>query len=92
MLLFKRSCFTYYKCSFILKGKKMEKNNQNIQLAAYYLWQNSGCPEGRSEEFWYAAINQIDKDGCSCSKKYSSKSSCNKKASTSSCKKAKKQF
>ena len=65
----------------------MEKNNKNIQLAAYYLWQNNGCPEGRSEEFWYAAVKQIN--GCSCNKKCSSKASINKKASSLNSKKTK---
>ncbi|MGN1091234.1 MAG: DUF2934 domain-containing protein [Alphaproteobacteria bacterium] len=59
----------------------MEKNNKNIELAAYYLWQNSGCPEGRSEEFWYAAINQIN--GCGCAKKACTKSAQIKKCATS---------
>lgn len=22
---------------------------------AYYLWLDAGCPDGRSEEFWFAA-------------------------------------
>jgi hypothetical protein len=26
---------------------------------AYLLWQQAGCPEGRSEEFWFAAIQSI---------------------------------
>lgn len=65
----------------------MEKNNQNVQLAAYYLWQNSGCPEGRSEEFWYAAVKQIN--GCSCSKKCACKSAPAKKSSASRSTKAK---
>ena len=69
-----------------MKGKIMEKNNKNIELAAYYLWQNNGCPEGRSEEFWYAAINQID--GCGCSKKSCCKSQQNKKCNSSRSKKS----
>ena len=26
---------------------------------AFYKWQQSGCPDGRSEEFWYAAEEEL---------------------------------
>ena len=65
----------------------MEKNNQNIQLAAYYLWENNGRPEGRSEEFWFEAVKQIN--GKSCTKKCTCKSAPAKKSTTSSSSKKK---
>ncbi len=39
----------------------MDKNEQT-QIAAYYLWQKNGSPEGRSDEFWYEAVTQMG--GC----------------------------
>ena len=65
----------------------MEKNNQNIQLAAYYLWENNGRPEGRSEEFWFEAVKQIN--GKACTKKCACKSAPAKKSSSSSASKKK---
>lgn len=32
---------------------------QPIRDAAYYLWLNSGCPEGKDLEFWYQAEKDI---------------------------------
>ncbi len=29
---------------------------------AYLLWQQAGCPDGRSEEFWFAALQSIVAD------------------------------
>jgi hypothetical protein len=34
-----------------------------IRERAYYLWQENGCPEGRSDEFWAVARAQIDAQG-----------------------------
>jgi hypothetical protein len=30
-----------------------------IALAAYYLWQQEGCPQGRDKEHWYTAVDQL---------------------------------
>jgi len=51
-------------------------NENSIREAAYYLWQNAGCPQGNDEYFWSQAIEQLSPKSCS------KKSSC--KASTSS--------
>lgn len=51
-------------------------NEKYIQEAAYYLWQNAGCPNGQNEYFWSLAIEQLS-NNCS-------KSSCSKKSSSSS--------
>ena len=31
----------------------------DIQLAAYYIWKEQGCPEGRAEEHWRLAIERL---------------------------------
>lgn len=78
----------------------MVKLNDNaIREAAYYNWQNAGCPQGNDEYFWAMAIEQLSNCSCnskSCSstaKKTSSKSSSTTKAaackSSSSTKKSK---
>ncbi|MBQ7413443.1 MAG: DUF2934 domain-containing protein [Alphaproteobacteria bacterium] len=37
-------------------------NQEHIRVAAYYEWQNAGCPSGRDQEFWYLACNKV----CGC--------------------------
>ena len=67
----------------------MAYNEQAIREAAYYIWQNAGCPNGQDEYFWSMAVEQLSKccTKSSCAKKSSSKttskSSCTKKASCS---------
>ena len=64
----------------------MVNNEQYIREAAYYLWQNAGCPNGQNEYFWNMALEQLNncKSSCSCTKKASSakKSSTAKKSSS----------
>ena len=37
----------------------MVKFNENaIREAAYYNWQNAGCPQGKDEYFWTMAVEQ----------------------------------
>ncbi|MBQ9235563.1 MAG: DUF2934 domain-containing protein [Alphaproteobacteria bacterium] len=55
----------------------MVNNEQAIREAAYYLWQNAGCPNGQNDYFWAKAQEQLN-----CCK------SCNKTTSTSSAKKS----
>ena len=65
-------------------------NENSIREAAYYCWQNAGCPSGKDEYFWNMAINQLYgkcSSACKCSKSSSSKtssSSASKKTSASS--------
>ena len=64
----------------------MAYNEQAIKEAAYYIWQNAGCPNGQDEYFWSMAVEQLSKkcSKTSCVKKASSsKSSCAKKVSSS---------
>ncbi len=38
----------------------MVKFNENaIREAAYYNWQNAGCPQGKDEYFWAMAVEQL---------------------------------
>lgn len=60
-------------------------NENSIREAAYYLWQNAGCPQGNDEYFWSKAIEQLSPK--SSAKKSSSKVSA---SSTSSAKKSSK--
>jgi hypothetical protein len=34
-------------------------SHEEIQIAAYYIWKDQGCPEGRAEEHWRLAIEQL---------------------------------
>ena len=58
-------------------------NENAIREAAYFMWQNAGCPSGRDQEFWALAVEQLS--NCSC-KSSSKKSSCSKKSTSASCK------
>jgi hypothetical protein len=63
----------------------MANNEQAIREAAYYIWQNAGCPNGQDEYFWSMAVEQLSKccNKSSCAKKSSSKSSV--KSASKSC-------
>ena len=60
----------------------MANNEQAIREAAYYLWQNAGCPNGQNEYFWSLAVEQLS---CNCNKscKKSNTSLANKKTTSS---------
>ncbi|MDD3668977.1 MAG: DUF2934 domain-containing protein [Alphaproteobacteria bacterium] len=34
-------------------------NEENIRVAAYYLWEQAGRPDGSGEEFWAKACKQL---------------------------------
>ena len=64
----------------------MIKNNEKaIQEAAYFIWQNAGCPQGQDEYFWSMAVEQLSKccNKSSCAKKSSSKTAV--KSASKSC-------
>ncbi len=59
------------------------KCNENyIREAAYYLWQNAGCPMGQDEKFWSMAVEQYT--SCNGSKSSCKKSTPAKKTMTTS--------
>lgn len=68
----------------------MVKSNENaIREAAYYNWQNAGCPMGQDEYFWAMAIEQFSncKSGsCSKSSSASSAKKTSSKTNSSACK------
>jgi hypothetical protein len=33
--------------------------HDHVAVAAYYLWQEAGCPQGRDEELWFMAVQQL---------------------------------
>ena len=37
--------------------------NQQIAERAYALWEGAGYPDGRDEEFWYAAEQELRDEG-----------------------------
>ncbi len=37
-----------------------EKDMEYIRVAAYYIWENEGRPEGKSEEIWWKACDQFN--------------------------------
>ena len=71
-------------------------NEDAIREAAYYNWQNAGCPNGQDEYFWTMAVEQLsncnNKNSCSksscSSKKTSSKTSNTKTTKSAACKTA----
>jgi hypothetical protein len=41
------------------KGLRSEPTEEEVAVAAYFLWQQQGCPEGRAEEYWHKAREQL---------------------------------
>ena len=35
-------------------------SDKAIQEAAYYIWQNAGCPAGNDDYFWAMAVEQLN--------------------------------
>ena len=47
-------------------------NEEHIRVAAYYLWENAGRPEGMEKEFWHQAYSQlmnVKTTACKCASK-----------------------
>ena len=65
-------------------------NENSIREAAYYLWQNAGCPQGNDEYFWSMAVEQLSKccNKSSCAKKSASKTASKCASKSSSTKKS----
>ena len=73
-----------YKPAYLELVMVNNSNENAIREAAYFIWQNAGCPSGRDQEFWAMAVEQFN---C-CNSKSSSKKSCSssKKSTTATCK------
>lgn len=50
-------------------------NEENIRVAAYFIWQNSGCPQGAEQDCWMKACEQLFSTNTKSLKKTSKKSS-----------------
>ena len=50
-------------------------NEEYIRVAAYYLWENAGRPDGREQEFWHLACNQVLGSKAACKKNCNAKNS-----------------
>ena len=58
---------------FIWSNLMIKFNENAIREAAYYNWQNAGCPQGKDEYFWAMAVEQFNKKcSCGCTAKKSS--------------------
>jgi len=65
-------------------------NENLIREAAYYNWQNAGCPFGQDEMFWNMAIEQIyGSKAASCCNTSSTKKMSSSKKTTSKTKSSK---
>ena len=40
----------------------MNENEQTIRQRAYEIWDNAGRPDDRSDEFWFAAITEFERE------------------------------
>lgn len=38
------------------------KNDVEIREKAYQLWEQAGCPEDRSDEFWFQAVSELQSE------------------------------
>lgn len=66
----------------------MVKFNENaIREAAYYNWQNAGCPQGKDEYFWSMAVEQLNGKSASSVSCGTKKACASKSSSTSAAKK-----
>ncbi len=70
---------------------KNEINEDNIRVAAYYIWEQAGRPEGQEKECWIKACEQlfsVDMSSSKCSKKSCKSSSSTKSTKTTKLKSA----
>lgn len=58
-------------------------NENSIREAAYYLWQNAGCPNGNDDYFWSQAVEQLNSKASSKKTASCKTSSCSKKSTSS---------
>ena len=45
----------------LLGEQNMNENEQMIREQAYELWDHAGRPDGRSDEFWFAARAEFER-------------------------------
>ncbi len=64
-------------------------NEENIRVAAYYIWQNAGCPQGAENDCWLKACEQLFSVSSKPAKKAVCKKTAVKKNTTASAVKTK---
>jgi len=47
------------KNTYITRLRPFEITHEMIALKAYFTWQQAGCPDGREQEFWFAAEEEL---------------------------------
>ena len=40
-----------------------EIDHEKIRILAYELWERDGAPEGKSDEYWHAAVELLSDEG-----------------------------
>lgn len=63
-------------------------NENAIREAAYYIWQNAGCPSGKDEYFWSMAVEQLSSSAKAPCKSSAKRSCAKKEPSKTTAKKA----
>lgn len=36
-----------------------ELDQERIRIVAYQLWERDGCPEGKDDDYWHAAVKLV---------------------------------
>jgi len=40
-----------------------EIDHEKIRILAYELWERDGAPEGKSDDYWHAAVQLLSEEG-----------------------------
>mgnify|MGYP000173507083 CR=1 FL=1 len=40
-----------------------ELDQEKIQVLAHQLWERDGCPEGKADDYWHAAVELLSDEG-----------------------------
>lgn len=40
-----------------------ELDQEKIRVLAHQLWERDGCPEGKSDDYWHAAVELLSDEG-----------------------------
>jgi hypothetical protein len=59
----------------ILKQSATDIVEESVRIAAYYIWEKEGRPDGEDLRHWYLAIAELSSDGTSQPKRAAKKAS-----------------
>jgi hypothetical protein len=59
----------------ILKQSETDIVEESVRIAAYYIWEKEGRPDGEDLRHWYLAIAELSSDGTSQPKRAAKKAS-----------------